>query len=684
MSKEIIEECLAYVKAYDDARGENRKQQSEDLRFSVGKQWPESISKDRDLEGRPCLTINKTDTFVRQIVNGIRSARPQIRVHPIANGANKQKAEVLEGLIRHIQVSCNADSAYDTASDTQVRLGEGYWRVLNRYENAESFDQELVIEMIRNPFSVRLDHAAQQPDGSDAKWCVIDTMITKIAYEQQFKKPVRSWPEIGKGEQAGWITKDMVRIAEFYRIKQVADTLCMLSDGHARWLSTLPDPERLAQSKLQITAQRKSFRNTVEWYKLSAEDVLEKTTIPGRYIPVIPVYGSEHIVDGKLDRYGAVRFLRDPAQMYNYWRTAETELVALAPKAPWLVAEGQIEGHEQTWEAANRRTFSYLPYKPISNEGTPVPPPIRVPFANIPDGVVGAAAASADDMKHIAGIFDPSLGKESNEVSGVAIAKRQGASDVSNYHFYDNYVRSLRWTGKVILGMIPVIYNAKRVLRILGEDGEPESITINNDTQNEQQEAVVENDLRSGDYDVVVDTGPAYLTKRQESAASMMEFLKVLPQSAPVISDLIARNMDWPGANQVADRLAATNPNANIEKELPKDLPDNAKALISHQAAAIKQMQGAIEQLQNEHKNKMAVEQSWQETELEKARITSKTKMHDTEVRAITARDVEEIKGMIALLTNHMKVPAELKQAAATDIGDTPIPGPTEADNANQ
>lgn len=671
----IIKECAENLKIAVDADTQNRAQALLDLKFAAGDQWPTNIQTARELEHRPCLTINKTDAFVRQAVNNMREQRPRIQVHAVAGGADKQKADVLAGLMRHIQTNSNADVAYDTGADFQVRMGWGYWRVASRYVREDSFDQELYVDRVRNPFTVYFDPSSTQPDGSDAEWCIISDRMKKKKFRRKYPKAqFVDFKTLGAGDELmDWATDDEIRVAEYFKVEKTPDTLCLLSTGKTEYKSKLKQDE-LDRLGITIVDERESVRRRVMWYKMTAKEILAEREWPGRWIPVIPVYGAEYEIEGKVIRYGMVRGMQDPQRMFNYWRTCETEVIALAPKAPWVVAEGQLEGKEEVWNAANNKSFAYLEYKPVVLDGSiPVPPPQRQQPQGMPQAQVNAAIGASEDMKAVAGMFDPALGAPGQETSGVMVQRRQAQSDRSNFHFYDNLCRSIRHTGKIILDLIPHYYDTQRVIRIIGEDGVPDSVTINQKQTNEQGVIVATlNDVTVGEYDIVIDTGPGYQTKREEAAANMLGLLgtPLGEKVAMTADDIIMRQFDWPGADQIADRLAAANPIAMAEQQMPDNLPDEVKTMIANLHGQNQQLQQQLQAAELDKKYRMSVEQMKQSGEMQRAQMQDETKRHDVASRDTTARDIEEIKGHVALLLAHVdgrKEAAAIEAAAKND-----------------
>jgi len=601
----VPERAVACMNLAVDADTENRSAAIDDLNFSYGEQWPSEIKMQRQLDKRPCLTINKTDTFVRSVVNNMRQQRPRIKVHPVSDGADQQTAEVLEGLMRHIEVQSNAELAYDTGCEFQVRMGWGYWRVAARYIDEKAFDQELYIERVRNPFSIYYDPSSVSPDGLDCKWVVITDRIRKKDFKRQYPNAKESdFKPSGAGDgQDAWSSKEEIMIAEYWRIEEKNDKLFQLSDGQAVFKSDAGEAQGIGDQvgEALVVDVRDSVKKIIKCSKVTKSQVLEEIEWPGKYIPIIPVYGSEMTMDGKSMKFGMVRQLKDPQRMYNFWRTQETEFVALAPKAPWLIAEGQIENHEAEWATANVKNHSTLTYKPVQDEnGQPVPPPTRLNPQSVPAASVNAAMAASEDLKAVAGMFDPALGAPGNETSGTMVAQRQGQSDLSNYHFYDNLTRSIRATGIILLDLFKTYYSGERVIRIIGEDGNPESVTIN-----KQQADKILNDVNTGRYDVIMSTGPGYDTKRQESAQMMIDMLHHMPQLGQIAGDLIVGQMDWPGATQLAERLKMANPLAQMQDQMPKNIPPEAKEMIGSLMGQLHQAQQQLQQLTQEKQAKV-------------------------------------------------------------------------------
>ena len=632
-----IEQAKKFLQLANEADSTNRSEALEDLRFGAGDQWPVEIQNSRTLEARPCLTINKIDPSVRQITNQIRQQRPRMKCHGMNSQSDKKLADIITGIFRHIEVQSDADQAYDNANDFQVRMGWGYWRVTTDYIADDSFDQEIYIKQITNPFTVYFDPNSVMPDGSDAEECMITEIIPKSAFRQMYPNAQESnFTLRGTGDSdANWVMKEDIRIAEYFYTVRTKTTLYMLSDGSKVFKDNYEE-----MPGIEILDKRETVKKEIHWVKMTAMEILEDGIWPGKYIPVVPVYGQQLIVDSKRKRFGLIRQAKDPQRMYNYWSTSMTESIALAPKAKWLLAEGQDEGHEQEWAQANTKAFPVLRYKMKDIEGTPAPVPTRIQPEPPPAGVMGAMAVIDQDLKSVLGVFDPNQIPTGN-ISGKALNGQQQQIDLTNYHYYDNFTRSLRWTGKIILDLIPQVYDTERVLRIIGDDGKPDLITLNERKVNEMGVVEVLNDVTVGEYDVVMDTGPGYNSKRQEAVDSMMSLLGADPTLMQTAGDLIFRNMDFPGSDVIADRMAASNPLAQIDEK--SDVPPQVQMQLQQSQTVIKQLQQQIQQMQMEQKFGLSVKQM-QETEETKRELMRQTaRAHDIEMRDSERKYVAEL-----------------------------------------
>lgn len=651
----ILELAKKRFQEADEAWADILKAAEDDLRFANGEQWPEDVKRAREIEGRPCLTINRLPQFIRQITNDQRQNRPSIKVSPVDDHADIETARVQQGIIRHIEYASNADTAYDTGFDSGVRAGFGFWRVVTEYSDPMSFEQDIRIKRIADRFSVRLDPNFSEPDGSDANWGTVFTNMSpeefKATYPNATLSQMTDWEGVTKSS-GEWVKKDSVRIAEYFYKEFTETEIVLISDGKLSKVvekAQLPKPPAVLPEGISILDERKTIIPKIKWCKHNGIEILEKTDWPGQWIPIVPVLGEEQIIDGKRVLSGAIRHAKDSQRMYNYWKSTETETIALAPKAPYVGYAGQFEGHEVKWNAANRVNYPYLEANPVTDASgqTLLPLPQRNISEPPVQAITNASLYAADDMKATTGIYDAALGAKSNENSGVAIQRRNIQSQTSNFHFIDNLSKSIRHTGRIILDLIPYIYDTPRAARILGEDGTEEIVKLNQEIDYKGEKRTFS--FGVGKYDVTVDTGPSFETKRQEAVASMLDFIKAMPQQAASIADLVVANMDWPGAQEIKERLKKVlPPELQDQSENQKPLPPQVQAQMSQMDQMIAGLTEKLNAAQDQLEQKTLELESKERIEFAKLENQSAMKLAEL-----------ESKEAITILTHQM---AELSQ----------------------
>lgn len=586
---------------------ENRDEALDDLEQLVGQgQWPDDIRQSREQDGRPCLTINRLPQFVRQVTGDIRRMNPAIKIVPSDNEATAETAEIIEGLVRHIQSDCDASSVYEWAAECAAACGVGWFRIRTDWENENSFTQKIVLEQVKDPLSVYYDPLAQKSTREDAEYMFITSRMKKDDFSEQYPdaQPIDADRDVQIEGISNWYNQDQVVISEYFWKERVEVKLYMLEDGTVTEEAIAP---------MRIVRERKAQRTKVMWAKLSGKDVLEgPKEIPSSYIPLVCVPGEEWAVGDRTYRSSVIRFAKDPQRLYNYWRSAQTELVALQPKAPFLVTTKEVQGLETFWNQANNSNRPYLPYN--ADEKAPGRPQrAQPPVAS--QGMMSEVQMAAEDMKATTGVYDAALGNRSNETSGVAIRQRQMEADVGTSIYSDNMGKAVELAGRIIVDMIPRVYDTARVVGIIGADDEETMVAINGLIVTQDGPMPV-NDVTRGKYAVKISVGPNYSTMRQEAAENMLEFVRVFPQAAQVTGDLIAKNMDWPGADQFAERLKKLLPPGLAESE---DGQDPQVQMLQQQVMQLTQQ---LEQIAQEPGYRKAVAEATEaESDAEKARF---------------------------------------------------------------
>jgi len=650
-NKDLLATMRSRLTLAISAYGSSRNDELDDLRFMAGSpdnqwQWPSDVLATRGsvqgqtIGARPCLTINKLPQHVNQITNDQRQNRPSGKVIPANDEADVEMADIFDGIVRHIEYMSDADVAYDTACQNQVTYGEGYIRILTEYCDENSFDQDLRIGRIRNSFSVYMDPMIQDPCGADAQWCFITEDLSRAEYERAYPDamPVSSIQQQGVGDQAvsQWLADDTVRIAEYFYHKYEKAVL-NLYPGEITAFKGSKEDKQLVQMGYTPIRKRDVDRKKVMWIKTNGYEILQEQEWAGKWIPVVRVIGNEFEVDGQIYVSGIVRNAKDAQRMYNYWVSQEAEMLALAPKAPFIGYGGQFEGYEHQWKTANTTNWPYLEVNPDVTDGAGgvLPLPQRAPPPLPQTGLIQAKMGASDDIKSTTGQYDSSLGQTSNERSGRAILARERQADVGTYHYVDNLARAIRYVTRQLVDIIPKIYDTRRIARIIGVDGETDMAKIDPTQAEPVKKIVDENGIviekiynpSVGKYDVVVTTGPSYMTKRQEAMEGMAQILQGNPNLWAVAGDLFVKNMDWPGAEEMAERLRKT-----IDPKVLAD-QDEDPAL----QAAQQQMQAMGQEMDQMHQMLQNVQKSMEARDLQIKEFDSQVKAYDAETKRISA-----------------------------------------------
>ena len=597
---EFLEEVRELFQQGVDFDRENRDEAVYDLKFLAGDQWDADAAAAR--KGKPCLTINDLPAKVAQVVGDMRINRPSIRVRP-AEDADKDLAEIREGLIRAIERDCDAQGVYIATGESQVACGIGNFRVTLKNADDAGFERDIRFEGIPDPFAVVWDPFSTERTGKDAEWCfVVDQMPRKL-FERTWKDALPTDLEVPNNDANGWYTKDEVRVTEFWRMNTEPALYARLMNG-----STV-EVEAIAQAPgayMQVRRNgkgkklvplvapvavdddgepmvRKGSRRYACMYLVTGHAILSGPhELPVPRVPIFRARGWEVNVREKRVRFGLIRWARDPARLKNYWRSVSAEMLALAGKGKWLLHE-QNEGDQDAFRDAHANDDPVLLWS-----GQVPPQYVGPPTLN--SAVLQEAALSAQDMKDVTGLHDASLGAKSNETSGKAILARQREGDVGTFIYHDNLQAAISEAGRVANALIPIAYDTARTIRVVGEDETTKVQRVNDPMDPESV------DLNRGRYDVVVETGPSYSTRRVEAAESMMQFMQAVPAAAQAAGDLIARNMDWPGADMIADRLKKALPPQLTEGEeelTPEQQQQRAMAMQAQQEQQAMGMQAA-------------------------------------------------------------------------------------------
>lgn len=622
---DVLSDAKEAFSLAESTESDNRTEAEDDIRFArLAEQWPEAILKQRQTEGRPTLTINKLPAFIRQVVNDARQNKPSIKVHPSDSGADKETAEIFSGLIRNIEYASNADVAYDTATECAVTGGFGYFRIGLDYAHEDSFDLDISIQRVANPFSVYGDPHSTAADSSDWNSAFIVDVTAKEVYKRAY--PNASLTNWGSADwtkmSSPWLDGEMVMTAEYWTREEYEKEILLLITGEIIPVEALETPP-YAEIKAAIGAApqlvakaRKAKCYRVKQTILNGAEVLAENNWPGQFIPIVPVYGDEVNVKGKRYFRSLIRDAKDAQRMFNYWRSNATELVALAPRVPFIGPKGAFVTDADRWATANTQSYPYLEY-----DGQ-VPPQRQPLDTGAAAGSLQEALNASDDIKTVTGLYDASLGARSNETSGRAIMARQREGDVSTFHFQDNMARAIRHAGRILIDLIPKVYTKDRIVRVIGEDGKPTTTPLGKpvpvpgpdgqpqmqpnpeDPQGAPVPMLKVFDLAAGKYDLTVTTGPSFTSRREEAAFQMTEMIRAFPMAAAVIGPELAKNLDWPGADKIAEKLEAMSPKPG------GGIPPEVQQMVEHGKELIGKLTEENQKLKTDHAADMAKVQS--------------------------------------------------------------------------
>lgn len=599
------------LERYSDARDhmrENFERMREDLRFSNPadpKQWDDGALTAR--EGRPCLTFDRTGQFRAQVVNDARQNKPGINVIPADSDADVDVASQLDGVIRHIEYVSRAPIAYDWAIECSSNIGLGWLRVIPQVMRPDTNEQEIRIMRIVDPLSTVIDPSCTEPDGSGAMWGFTETVMSAESFKRAYPKAKAQ----SFDGASSWFQDKAIKIAEDFEIIETSENRILAVTREGERLD-LTEADYWAKSKelgykLQEIGTYKGTKRTQKWRKMSGCEILEETDFPSIYLPLIPVIGNESWVDGKRYLCGMTRRMRDSQRAYNYERSAFIESVAMQPKAPIMAPIEALEGHMKEWARLNKGNPSVLPYNAIDEQGNALPVPQRLNPPAFPNAFAQGGNIAFDDMQASVGMNRSSLGQQSNAVSGRAKLADKKEGDTANFHYIDNLSRSIEQLGRVVVDMIPRVYDTARITRIVGDDGKQGFVKIDPGMQSavkKEGKKVIAINPNIGAYDVRVKVGPSYTSMREEAAQNIIDISQGNPQLGAALAPMLVKMTDMPEAEKVAKVAMALLP-PNVQKAYSDDtdggdVPPMIQAQIEQMKQQIEQMGQALENAQKE------------------------------------------------------------------------------------
>lgn len=640
---EILVEARRMYEMNLNLDSENREAAKEDMDF-IEDPWTPEAKQIR--QGRACLNADPLTQFRNKVKNEFAKMEPAIKVRPFDSYADPKMANHIQGLFRHIEDNSRAKRVYDHAQSQMVDTGEGWVRVLYDFCNEESFEEDIFIKRIKNRFAV-VPGLYQEFDGSDMETCFVSELISKHDLpESEAYNQSADWPNTEGFNH--WIDDDRILVCEYWRVVKKPDVLCLLSNGMRVFQSVIKSGEakaKLDKLKLRVIKRRDTLRPYVQFFKLTAFDVLEKQEWPGRYIPLIPMIGNELVrADGTTMHYGMVRFSRDQVRMINYMWSEETEMIALQPKTPYVGTQEQFEGKEDQWDAAAEGRSSRVTYNAQVVDGVAIPPPMRQAAPIVPAAMIQSRIGAMELLKGAQGTYNAGLGDQGPQISGRAILAEKANSDNANFHYIDGPEISIQHIARVVIDLARKVITGPTMRRLIGDDGQESMLAFNTPLEGADGKEEIW-DLSVGEFDITVEMGPAYATQRQEALKSMTEIAALLPpEQAALLSDIMVGNVDAKDADKAQRRLKAfnqiTNPQvmqaAEEDGEGEKDTEQQlqqCQAQLQQEQQKMQQIQVAMEQLNVEFAKVSKIandKQAQMELEWKKALLDAEVKLATT------------------------------------------------------
>lgn len=659
---------------YSDAQEAMREQHArmlEDLKFSNPadpQQWPDDAMNAR--KNRPCLTFDRTNQFLQQVVNDARQNKPSIKCLPADSGADIGVALKLDGIIRHIEYVSRAGIAYDCAIDHAARVGLGWLRVVPEVIRPETNEQELRIMRIHDPLSAMLDADSTQPDGSDATGGFIETLMSDKAFKADYPKATPVSMDGGK-----WSGIDGVKLCEYFEVvkKQENRIQCIGVNGQSQIVSEKEYwaiAEETGYKPIFISQSMVETRKVI-WQKMTGAEILEETDFPSQYVPLVPVVGDEIWIEGKRYLCGMVRKQMDAQRFHNYTISQLAETIALQPKAPFIAAKEAIEGNEFAWRNANAGTASYLPYNHLDSEGNEIPKPERQAPPAMSQGWAELLQYSNNAMESAIGMFKANLGQQGNETSGRAIRARQMEGDTANFHYVDNMSRSIEQLGRIIVDMIPKVIKESVQARILGEDGKQDFVQIEPNmrepVKKDKTGKVIAINPGVGNYDVRVKAGPSFTSIREEAAQNIVDITQGNPQLGAALAPMLMKMRDMPeGDKAYKVALALLPPNVQSAYE-----DEQGEQMSPQHAAKMQQMQQQLKQAMQALENAAAEVDKLEAGEAEKA---AQCKIKEVEANTKAYAAITSRLQILAPLLSQFEV-QQLAQETRREAMEQPDPG---------
>ena len=551
---------------------DERLQCLQDRRFYsiAGAQWEGPLGE--QFENKPRFEVNKIHMSVIRIINEYRNNRIAVDFVSKDGSENDKLAEACNGLYRADEQDSVADEAFDNAFEEGVGGGYGAWRLRTTYEDDEDDDNEkqrIRIEPIYDAdSSVFFDLDAKKQDKSDAKYCFVLYSMTRASYIDEYDDDPASWPNIIHQSQFDWNTPDVVYVAEYYRVEEVRETIRIfqtIEGEEERYTQADFDADETLEETLFSLGtiemrQKRVKRRKIHKYIMSGGGILEDAGyIAGKNIPIVPYYGKRWFVDNVERCMGHVRLAKDPQRLKNMQLSKLGEISALSSIEKPILMPEQVAGHQIMWAEDNIRNYPYLLVNPITgpNGETQASGPVAyTKSAAIPPAMAALLQLTEIDMAEILG-NNQQAEKMVPNISGKAVELIQTRLDMQSFIYMTNMAKSMRRCGEIWLSMAKDVYvEEKRKMKAIDQMDQVSSIELMKPIiDQETGELAYENDLSKATFDVSVDVGPSFTSRRDATVRALTGMMQVTsdPETQMILQSMAIMNMDGEGIGDIKD-----------------------------------------------------------------------------------------------------------------------------------
>ncbi len=518
-------------------------------------QWEPSVV--QNMRGRPRYTFDQCNPVVDAIAGDMEQSSFAIKVRPAGGESSRDTAEVIGGMIRNIESMSNAvNLVYGPSGRKMVATGFDAWRVTQEWAETDSFEQDLFIRKIGNSVDrVWFDIGSEMQDRSDANWVFVLQSMPMADYEKRF--PDGSNQSVGDDKKAAvYFNKpDTIVVGEFLWKKPVSKELVLMSNN-----AVYEDDEKFKKVKKELKAQgvtevkRRSKKSHRVYSRLfdGGKWLTEEQKTVFDLLPIIPTYGNFEISEDKVIHRGAIEKLMDEQRVLNYALSRDIEEGALSPRDKVWMTREQAIADQDTLQTMNTNANPVQTYTHVDGQA----PPARLGPSQPNPGLQATASNMAEAITRSSGLFSANQGDGLAGQSGIALDKLQAKGDNSTIKYFKSQEIALCYCFRVLGNAIPRAYDTKRMVRILGEDGVEEIVSINDQVQDGETGEMVElNDLTKGQYDYVCDIGPAYKNRQQETSETFLKLAAIDPSVMATGKDILFNNIAAPGMQDLGKRM---------------------------------------------------------------------------------------------------------------------------------